>query len=283
MSSPRLAVLSDVHGNHYALRAALRKVRAEGADALVFLGDYVTDFPGGAQVLALLRECASHLPCFMLRGNREDYLLAHRAGQTPEWQEGTSSGSLLFCYNQLSGDDLDFVASLPICRTVDWPGAEAFTACHASPASASEGVFFRPETVQRYLADLPTRTLLCGHSHLVRTVCRLDRRAYFIGSVGLPEGYPGCAQFALLTHENGQWIARNQVVPYDLDAALEEFRTSGLLEAGNVWTRAVMATARTGSNLCFALVSRASELARGQGLPLAQAHWDAAARDLGLI
>lgn len=283
MSSPRLAVLSDVHGNHHALRAVLRQVKARGADAIVFLGDYVTDFPGGPQVLSLVRECARRLPCYLLRGNREDYMLLHRAGGTPEWREGTSSGSLLFCYNQLTDGDLDFVSDLPVCRIVAHGDCEPFTACHSSPASATEGLFFHPEQAQKYLASLSTRTMICGHSHLVRTVCRLDRRAHFIGSVGLPEGYPGCAQFAYLTHEDGFWVAENQVVPYDLPAALEEFHTTGLLEAGTFWSRAVMATARTGANHCFALISRASELARRQGVPLDQAHWEAAARDLGLI
>src|ERR1700756_1115652 len=41
-SSPRLAVISDVHGNVRALEAVLADVKARGADAIVNLGDSVT-------------------------------------------------------------------------------------------------------------------------------------------------------------------------------------------------------------------------------------------------
>src|SRR5246127_5685003 len=41
-SSPRLAVISDVHGNVRALEAVLADVKARGADAIVNLGDCVT-------------------------------------------------------------------------------------------------------------------------------------------------------------------------------------------------------------------------------------------------
>lgn len=282
MPAPTLAVLSDIHGNAHALRAALAHVQAHGADGVVFLGDYVTDFPGGPEVLELVRGCTKRLPCWLVRGNREEYLLAHRQPGAPEWQEGSSQGSLLHAYRQLTDGDLDFFASLPICRTVNPPRGEPLTACHASPESSTEGLILHPEAAARHLEALSTRTLVCGHCHLARSVCRLDRRAHLIGSVGLPEGFPGCAQFAYLTWEDGFWIARNQVVPYDMEAALQEFRTSGLLEAGWLWSVAVMQMARTGINLCTALISRAAELARGQGVPMQRAHWEQAARQIGL-
>lgn len=282
MSIPTLAVLSDIHGNAHALRAVLKHVEARGVDGIVFLGDYVTDFPGGPEVLELVKSCARRLPCWLVRGNREDYLLSRRAGRAPEWQPGSTQGSLLFAYRQLKDEDLDFFASLPLRLQVQPPRGEAFTACHASPECATEGLFFHQEAAARYLDRLSTRTLLCGHCHLARTVCHRDRRLHLIGSVGLPEGYPGCAQFAYLTQEHGFWVAHNQAVPYDLEAALEEFHTSGLLECGWLWSRAVMQSARTGANLCVALISRASELARSEGVPLGNIHWEQAAQELRL-
>lgn len=282
MSRPTLAVLSDIHGNAHALRAALAHIQAHGVDGIVFLGDYVTDFPGGPEVLRLLHDCRKRLPCWLVRGNREEYLLAHRKPGAPEWQEGSTQGSLLHAYRQLTDEDLDFFSALPVCQEIQPPRGEPLTICHASPGNCTEGLFFRPEAAAGYLERLSTRTLLCGHCHLARTICRMDRRAHLIGSVGLPEGFPGCAQFAYLTYEDGFWIARAQAVPYDVDAALAEFQPSGLMQASPLWCRAVMQSARTGANLCVALVCRAAERARVEGVPVAAAHYEHAAQDLGL-
>jgi predicted phosphodiesterase len=41
-SSPRLAVISDIHGNVLALEAVLADIETRGADAIVNLGDCVT-------------------------------------------------------------------------------------------------------------------------------------------------------------------------------------------------------------------------------------------------
>jgi len=41
VSSPRLAVISDVHGNLCALEAVLADIKTRGADAIVNLGDWV--------------------------------------------------------------------------------------------------------------------------------------------------------------------------------------------------------------------------------------------------
>jgi 3',5'-cyclic AMP phosphodiesterase CpdA len=41
-SSPRLAVISDIHGNLRALEAVLTDIETRGADAIVNLGDCAT-------------------------------------------------------------------------------------------------------------------------------------------------------------------------------------------------------------------------------------------------
>lgn len=67
--SGRIALVSDIHGNHEALLAALADIEAQRCDRIVCLGDLVEGGEGNEQVIATLR--ARHVPC--VRGNHDEY------------------------------------------------------------------------------------------------------------------------------------------------------------------------------------------------------------------
>ena len=46
----RYAILSDIHGNRFALEAALADAQSQGADMYLLLGDY-NGFPWGNEVI----------------------------------------------------------------------------------------------------------------------------------------------------------------------------------------------------------------------------------------
>ena len=284
MNPPRLALISDIHSNHHALRAVLNHIDAVGADGLIFLGDYVSDFPGARQVISLLHECKEKYPCWFIRGNREDYLLAHRSDPASVWQSGSAHGSLLYTYQQLTAEDLDFFQSLPICQVIHPPQGAPLTAFHGSPERSNQSIFFDEQAITHFMQQAETSLLVCGHQHLVRTVCRLGRILNFTGSTGLPDGFGGCAQFAYLTWTDGRWLPQNQIIPYDVEAALAEFDHSGLSAMGGWFTAAVRHMARTGLNTTARLTQRATELARADGVsgPCPEEYYRQAAQDVGL-
>src|ERR1700732_4755416 len=67
VSSPRIAVISDVHGNIRALEAVLADIKTRGADAIVNLGDGVTSPLWPRETYDLLASLA--LPT--VRGNHD--------------------------------------------------------------------------------------------------------------------------------------------------------------------------------------------------------------------
>src|SRR5215470_10444836 len=73
VSSPRLAVISDIHGNLRALEAVLADIKTRGADRIVNLGDCVTSPLWPRETYDLLASLA--LPT--VRGNH-DRALAER-------------------------------------------------------------------------------------------------------------------------------------------------------------------------------------------------------------
>ena len=74
----KIALVSDIHGNYRALEAFLDFLADHPVDGIICLGDYVTDSPYPERTMVLLQEMRQRYSCYMLRGNREDYLLNNR-------------------------------------------------------------------------------------------------------------------------------------------------------------------------------------------------------------
>jgi len=280
----RLALISDIHGNHVALSAVLDHVRNKGVDGIVFMGDYVTDFPGSHRVLELVREAQREWRCWVLRGNREDYLMDHRRGLSTGWRPGSECGSRLYAYNDLTVADFEFIESLPFTMKICPEGAPAFTACHSSPRGCRDPICFDEHKIAECLDMIDTKYMFCGHQHIVRTYCHGGKRAYFAGSVGLCEGIGGHAQFAYIDLVNGEWIPSTVTIPYDVDSAVAEFETSGLIQMGGAWSRGVRYMALTGYDASVEIVRRVRVIAASLGITgtVPEEIWLRAAEEIGL-
>lgn len=280
----RIALISDIHGNHTALKAVLEHVRMTGVDGVAFLGDYVTDMPGSHKVLEMVREACREWKCWVLKGNREDYLIDHRHGRSPGWRPGSAFGSLLYAYNDLTEEDLDYIESLPFTMEVRPENAAAFTICHSSPRGSRDPICHDEPQIAECLDLINTDYMFCGHQHNLRTYCHRNRKAYFVGSTGLCDALGGHAQFAYMEFRNGVWMGRPVLVPYDVEAAIAEFEISGYSGFAGAWSRGIAFMARTGYDICVELVRRASALSKGEreNGAIPEKYWKMAADEMGL-
>lgn len=282
----KLALVGDIHSNHVALRATLAQVAREGVDGVVFLGDYVSDFPSPQKTLALLRECKTQYQTWFLRGNREEYMIGRHRGEGGRWTYCSQHGSLLYTYENLTDADIRFFEAMPIAATIRPEGCAPFAVCHASPEAAREYIADDEARMRECLDAICADLLFCGHTHAQKACAFGNRAVYFIGSAGLSEGAPGMAQFALMESEGGGWRVELTGVPYDADEALAEFDSSGLGQKAGMWARAVESTVRTGRNACRTLIHTVARLARqdGKTAPFAipEEYWIAAAAELGI-
>jgi predicted phosphodiesterase len=293
----RLAVLADIHGNLPALEAVLADVQRHGVDDIIVAGDHVTGGPHPVQVLCLLRS----LGCWMILGNREDYLLTYDAEDEPdERRESDQWASLRWTYLRLGREMLDFIASLPQQRVVTLDGAAPIRVVHGSPRDLSEGLFpdhdlvamalferagffllgREPVKLDVILTQMDEPVLVCGHTHIPWTREKNGRLVLNPGSVGTPLNGDVRAQYALLTWREGRWWAEQRAVPYDLDRVRAGFRASGLLEAGGVFARSSLLTIETGRNVQGYLVAHiygmAAEAGFGGRVVVPDAIWERA-------
>lgn len=200
----RIAAISDVHGNVFALRSVLEALNTMRVDVLVNLGDHLSGGLDPAATAELLLDTQA----VSVRGNHERQLLEY-----PRERMGASDG--------LAADLLYLL--------------ETVTADGVRPASESE-------VVERLGAsDIDGYTLLLsGHTHLQRQL-RLPNGALVVnpGSVGMPayrddgatphviEAGSPHARFAVLDDDSGTWEATYHAIEYPWEEAAVVARANG--------------------------------------------------------
>ena len=277
----RLAILADTHGNLPALEAVLADAEEQGVDGIVVAGDFC-DGPHPLETIHLLRDLGS----WMIRGNREDYILAYDAGDVPDaWRVSDQWASLRHVYHRLDREALDLVASLPDQGVIAAEGTAPVRVVHGSPGGASELLLpdRNPVALELYrkaglldlaykrvelgatLAEVDEPVLICGHSHIAWHQEWDGHLVLNPGSVGFALNGDPRAQYAVLTWQKGRWRAQCRAIPYDLARVRVAFRESGLLAKGGAMARALLLCAETGRNVPGKLVAHFRRLASQAG------------------
>lgn len=256
----RVAVISDIHSNYKALEAFLAYIEDCRVDAVIGLGDYVTDCPYPERTLSLLHEMEKKYPCHLLRGNREEYLLDNRR-QDQGWHISSPNGALYYTYRHMSGADLDWMEAMPSEAVLQLGDCPALTICHGAPGAVRGNFQFDEVLKEQSMERLETRYLLGGHTHH-QEISRLYGKTYLNpGSLGLPVDEQGRhAQFALMEGTSQGWEMELLTIGYDVEGLLKDFRESGIEAYGLYLTRAVKKTLVTGHNYFYYAVCEACRI-----------------------
>ena len=296
----RLAALADIHGNLPALEAVLADVQQQRVDGILIAGDSV----GRPQPLETLRAIQA-LGAWIIRGNRENYLLAYDRGDAPDhWRVSKQWTGLRWLYHQLDRRSLDFLHALPEQQVIAAGSTAPIRVVHGSPTGVTDILLpdGDPAAMEKYrqagLLDLSyTRlnlgealgqfsepVLVCGHSHIPWVQERYDRLVLNPGSVGAPINGDARAQYALLTWRGDRWQADHRAVAYDLERVRKAYEDSGLLTTEGAFAEALLRCTETGQNVPGRLVAHFRELAARAGFTAAgdipDAIWEQAAATL---
>ncbi len=229
----KIAIISDMHGNCFALDAVLADLTRHPTDSIVCLGDAIQGGPQPAQTVARLRELA----CPVVMGNADAWMLTGEEtcseGPATERQMAIRAWSL----SQLSAEDREFIASFQ--PTIELALEDHKLLCfHGSPTSFNEVIL--PETsedqFQLYLGDFQPAIMCGGHTHM-QFVRRLGNTFFFNpGSVGLaynrhqPEGTfkaDSWAEYAVLSSGGGPLSLEFRRVSLDIGALSKLILSSG--------------------------------------------------------
>jgi predicted phosphodiesterase len=157
ISVPRLAIISDIHGNRVALEQVLRDCEVRNVDAIFCLGDIVGYGPEPAECLALVRSNCR----LSIRGNHEDALLHPEV--TKSWNPVARAG-IAFARRTMSPDSLAFVGSLPSSFAI----SETVLGVHDSPTPTEDGMTYlrTKQDAAEAFGWFGERFCLVGHTHV---------------------------------------------------------------------------------------------------------------------
>lgn len=290
--SKKIAVIADIHSNHFALEAVLNYAKEQKVDEYIFLGDYVSDYSCPERTMALLYQIKQQAKCTFIRGNREDYLINYHHSLSTDnptvWLDNSTSGSLLYTYRNLTKEDIAFFESMPICKKMEWDGMPSVMVAHGSLTRNNELLQFGDENTKEVLRNLPTELLINAHTHIQGSFEYMGKRIVNAGACANSFGIPKKAAFVIMHGVDGAWDIEFCQVPYDVKGLWNEMEESGLFEAVPGWSRVSLQLAYTGENLCDPCVKLAMELCKKRtgecNWPMVgEQDWEEAMRILGVL
>ena len=255
-----IAVFSDVHGNYSALQASIDYAVGKGITNFLLLGDYITDCPYPQKTMELIYVLRKYFTTYIIRGNREEYLLNFRKNGEGNWKKGSASGSLLYTYENLTEKDFEFFENLPTFGSFQEKGISGFEYCHGSPNNVSELLYKEKRNTKKTLSHLKSGMLIHGHTHIQGSYIYRGKKAVNPGSIGIPWYYGGKTQFCILHGTGKNWEEEYIQLEYDRKKILRDFKESGITSYAPAWAAVTMHTIRTGKDLNQTVLLRAMRL-----------------------
>ncbi len=259
----KIAVLSDIHGNLIALNAVLNDINRLGIDKFIIAGDHIIDCPHHNEVLEKVR----NLNGYVIKGNREKYILNYHKGLHEEWIKHKQMEATVWTYNNMDEDNLKYIDQLPEQINISLPQMDTIRVVHGSPFDISEGLFpdKHPERIERVLEDIKESVLICGHTHESWSKVIHNKLIVNPGSVGVPFNKNKYAEYAVLTWEDSQWIVSHHQVKYDLKELEQTFFESELFLECRTWSRLTLESIKEGKDITTDFLKYIYKLAEDNG------------------
>ena len=259
----KIAVLSDIHANLWALHAVTEHLEAWRPDFVIVAGDLVNRGPRSLDCLRFAQEKTHTAGWRTLLGNHEEYVIRHgdpdapRSG--PEFEIRRASH---FTFRQLNCD-VRALAALPFSVSLPAPDDSGARFTHASMRGTRDGVYRRtPDRELRQQIGSPQPdgrmpSLFCvGHTHmpLVRQVD--DTLVVNAGSVGMPFDGDTRGSYAQMVWRDSHWSAEIIRLTYDLARTDQDYEDTGFLEQGGPLARLMRIELRTAHSQLYQWAQR---------------------------
>ncbi len=220
----KIAIISDIHGNTWALEEVLTDIKNRGIETIINLGDslYGPLNPKGTFKLLIKNEVIS------ISGN-EDRIILETLNLRSEIP------TIEYVKSQIDVSIIDWLKKLPFDFIYD----NEIYCCHASPKSDSVYLLdsLQPKHVEirgnseinKLLTGIKQKIVVCGHSHVSRVVETDKVIVINPGSVGLPayeddlpilhkmENFSSHARYSILTYSENSINIDQIAVSYNYE------------------------------------------------------------------
>lgn len=215
----KVGVISDIHGNQYALEAILKTAKNEGIEKLLVLGDIVGYYYHPELVLKMLSEWDYEI----IKGNHEVLLQDLKenkiAAQVLEKKYGRGHEHAL---KNIDNKTQQWLFALPEQKSIVIDGV-SFQMNHGSPKSIDEYIYpdASPEQLEK-CNSVEHDFVLIGHSHYAFSHQCSHSILINCGSVGQSRQKGGLAYWLVVDTADKSFEIKT--TPYDTSKLLEEIQ-----------------------------------------------------------
>lgn len=255
----KFAVLADIHGNLTAFNAVLKDIEKLEINRFIIAGDHIIDCPHHNEVLEKIKD----LNAFVIKGNREKYVLNYHKGMHNEWNNHKQMAAAVWTHNSMNEENIKYIDELPEQLIISLPKMDTIRVVHGSPFGISEQLFPDkcPERIEKALKSIKESVLVCAHTHESWSKVAYNKLILNPGSVGVPYNKNKFAEYAVLTWNDDQWMASHREVEYDLKELEQSFFESELFQRCSAWSRLTLQSIKEGKDITTEFIKYAYELA----------------------
>lgn len=224
----KTAIISDIHGNTWALERVLADIMARKIETIINLGDSLNGPLDPIGTYNLLTENN----ILSISGNGDRLILESLYSKV-------NNTTAEYVLSQMNNDIIDWLHSLPFDFVYD-----DIYCCHASPENDMEYLLERlkPDHIEIkefseigvLLKEIKQKVVVCGHSHIPRIVKTSKKLICNAGSVGLQaydddlptphkmENFSPHARYSIITKHDKSFMIEQIAIPYNFEKAAQK-------------------------------------------------------------
>lgn len=187
----KVAVISDIHGNIYALMRALEAIEDERVDSIICLGDLVGYGPHPNEVVGMIRR--KNILC--IKGNYDASVVDGTFSYIRETK--TNSFTLPWTCDEIRAENRHYLSTLPTSINLEI-GGKNILFLHGSPNKINEYLIEDSDITSSVMSSISQDVLVCAHTH-IPSVKKFENKLFVnVGSIGKPKiGRPN-STFAII-------------------------------------------------------------------------------------
>lgn len=214
----KLVILSDIHGNIWALKECMKFIDNSNFDAIIWCGDYVTDFSGSHDVIQIIQSYSKKYKSYIISGNREKNIVEYANGKQ-------------FCIRQRK--NLEYTCKLLTIDDIKW--LESLPESIVLKLDDGNKIYVSHKCTYEDLGDCKYK--IFGHSHKQYSFVRSGVKYINPGSVGIPTDGNVGAQFTILEINDKYEKLEHYTVKYDIDGLIQNLKSSAIYNDEVKWGR----------------------------------------------
>ena len=232
----RIAVISDIHSNIYALEEVLEDIKSRNVDLTVCTGDLVGYATRPNEVIEVLRR----EKILTIMGNYDEAIGNFKiicGCDYKDPKDAEKAGmSMHFTGQETTPENKEYLRNLPKEATITFNN-KTIRFVHGSTRIINEYLKENSKEAKEVMGELVEDILVCGHTHIPYAKYYGEKLLVNAGSVGKPKTSTPDANYVIIDIQNEDEISKKASsveveiieVPYDFEKIAKEIEENEIL------------------------------------------------------